>query len=174
MWAWMALAVVLPLGAIKSDSRFDYHFTLPKFDEWVFLGKYLAVHHQGETLATGAAGKLPFFSGLNCIDILGLNDYHIARTSAKNSLPGHGRFDTEYVFNRKPDLIGEYIFADGDLAWDLPRNVYEAHGYRLTYLVRNVSGAGDIIIKLDEKANRASVRRLIKAGYSFGVVTRVR
>lgn len=173
--AAMALVIASQLLALRLDPKFAYDFVRPKYDQWVHLGKFLAEQHPGQLLATGAAGKIPFFSGLRTIDTLGLNDHHIARTMAKGTIPGHGRFDMDYVFGRQPDLIAEHAYGDGDLVWGFSREVYEARGYRLTYLVRREDAAdGAPIVRVDDTMDRAQVGRLVAAGYTFGVLTRQR
>lgn len=58
--------------------------------------------------AVDAAGALPFWSELPSLDMLGLNDRHIARARAPGfgtGFLGHELGDGAYVFRRKPDLI---------------------------------------------------------------------
>jgi hypothetical protein len=51
-------------------------------------------------LAMDDAGLAPFLADRTTIDMLGLNDRHIAH------LPGaFGKFDIDYVLGRRPDLI---------------------------------------------------------------------
>jgi hypothetical protein len=71
----------------------------------------------GETFATAfaeerplwavtAAGCLPYFSCLPALDLLGLNDAHIARQQPDPSLSlAHDHGDGAYVLDRAPDLI---------------------------------------------------------------------
>lgn len=59
-------------------------------------------------LAVDAAGALPFWSELPCLDLLGLNDRYIATHPPPNF--GHGGIghelgDGAYVLRRRPDLI---------------------------------------------------------------------
>jgi len=59
-------------------------------------------------LACDAAGCLPYFSELPAVDMLGVNDRHIARTRPPRfgtGPLGHELGDGEYVLARKPDLI---------------------------------------------------------------------
>lgn len=69
-------------------------------------------------LACDPAGCLPYFSRLPSIDMLGLNDHHIARHRrpefGKGYL-GHDVGDGKYVLSRRPDLV---IFR-------LPAGTYE-------------------------------------------------
>ncbi|MFT5433056.1 MAG: arabinofuranosyltransferase, partial [Myxococcota bacterium] len=67
---------------------------------------------EGTTIAVHAAGGTPFTAdNRTYIDMLGLNDAHIARrviteTRAPfQSVPGHGKGDAAYVLKRQPDII---------------------------------------------------------------------
>lgn len=59
-------------------------------------------------LATSTAGSIPYFSGFKTIDMLGLNDAHIAHRDMKemgSGIAGHEKGDGAYVLSRNPDLI---------------------------------------------------------------------
>lgn len=59
-------------------------------------------------LAVTAAGGLPYWSELPCLDLLGLNDYHIARAPRPDfgaNWIGHETGDADYVLRRQPDLL---------------------------------------------------------------------
>lgn len=59
-------------------------------------------------LAVDAAGAVPFFSRLPCLDMLGLCDRTIARTPVPPDRAfsvGHNRGNGGYVLSRQPDLI---------------------------------------------------------------------
>lgn len=59
------------------------------------------------TIAVNAAGIVPYESGLPTIDMLGLNDVHIAHVwvpPGQGSV-GHEKHDMEYVLGRRPDII---------------------------------------------------------------------
>ena len=57
-------------------------------------------------IAVTAAGCIPYFSGLPALDMLGLNDKHIARLpSSPGGAIGHDKADGRYVLDREPDLI---------------------------------------------------------------------
>ncbi|HEY3496313.1 MAG TPA: hypothetical protein VGK73_16550 [Polyangiaceae bacterium] len=80
--------------------------------EWdgLAMGRTLraAFGEQRPLHAIDAAGALPFWSELPSLDMLGLNDRHIARTRSKDfgkGFMGHELGDGAYVFRRKPDLI---------------------------------------------------------------------
>ena len=64
------------------------------------------------TIALNTAGSTPFFAPQHrFIDMLGLNDRHIAHRQIKEQrtwmqqFPGHGKGDGQYVLSRQPDYI---------------------------------------------------------------------
>lgn len=73
------------------------------------VGKWLRENVGGDTtIALTAAGIVPFYSGLETIDLVGLNDVHIARTEVARfgrGEPGHEKYNSAYVLERRPDLI---------------------------------------------------------------------
>lgn len=59
-------------------------------------------------VAVDAAGAIPFYSGLRSLDMLGLNDAHIARHRDETfgqGIQGHELGDGAYVLSQEPDLI---------------------------------------------------------------------
>jgi len=58
-------------------------------------------------LAAGAAGCMPYFSGLNTLDLWGLNDRYLATHPLPNRKHrlGHRMGDLSYVLDREPDLL---------------------------------------------------------------------
>ncbi|MGC8737861.1 MAG: ArnT family glycosyltransferase [Candidatus Hydrogenedens sp.] len=59
-------------------------------------------------LATNTAGSVAYYSHLKIIDMLGLNDEHIAHREIKTlgkGFAGHEKGDGKYVLSRKPDYI---------------------------------------------------------------------
>ena len=58
-------------------------------------------------LAVNAAGIVPYVSGLRTLDMLGLNDEHIAhhRQRLGQGAIGHEKHDANYVLSRQPDVI---------------------------------------------------------------------
>lgn len=75
---------------------------------WRFIGGYL-----GNTLpptasvATLAIGAIGYESGLKIIDMYGIVDKNIAHKSMRTGggLPGHEKFDNQYVLRQRPDVI---------------------------------------------------------------------
>ncbi|NKB29431.1 MAG: hypothetical protein GKR99_18480 [Rhodobacteraceae bacterium] len=88
-----------------------------KQDEAAFMGRLLGLHFaetlpKGSTIALHTAGSTPYFATDNTfIDMLGLNDPHIARRNPVPMLatwqevPGHSKGDGAYVLEREPDVI---------------------------------------------------------------------
>ena len=63
---------------------------------------------EGDLLAIGTAGIIPYYTGLPTIDMWGLNDLHIAhKDSPWSGLgdAGHEKGDGKYVFEKRPELI---------------------------------------------------------------------
>ncbi|MDD3647190.1 MAG: hypothetical protein PHS44_01665 [Candidatus Dojkabacteria bacterium] len=75
-------------------------------------GLWLKNNFSSDTLiATNAAGAIPFYSELKTIDMLGLNDRHIAKRDMPDmgkGFPGHEKTDGIYILSQNPDII---IFA---------------------------------------------------------------
>jgi len=75
---------------------------------WADAGRFLREHaHPEDTMASPAAGAMPYFSELPNIDLFGLTDAEVAKHGHPNgSRPGHQRFATlEYVLRRRPTFI---------------------------------------------------------------------
>ncbi|WP_170479346.1 hypothetical protein [Ruegeria arenilitoris] len=156
-------------AALLTDRRLDYAFEKPKYDRWITLGKFLADKHPDALLATGAAGKLPYFSGLNTIDMLGLNTREIAFSEAHSFVPGHNKFDPDFVFSRSPDIICAHLFGSGSMTWGIEQDRYTDEGYHLVYLVRDRDVPGDEILDM-RNATKSEVADLIAAGYTYGCI----
>lgn len=64
------------------------------------------------TVATFAAGALPYYARVRCVDVLGLTDAHIAHAGHKdpNGTAGHISTDWPYVVSRRPDV---YVATGG-------------------------------------------------------------
>jgi len=74
------------------------------------IGLFLRHHfeHAQPLLAVDAAGSLPYYSHLPCLDLLGLNDRYLAHHRPEafgHGLIGHELGDANYVLAREPDLI---------------------------------------------------------------------
>jgi hypothetical protein len=75
---------------------------------------------QSTVIAVIPAGIIPYEARLPTIDMLGLSDEHIAHRRLKLGLfpAGHEKYDTDYVLDRRPDII---VLYDGltDLPWHI-------------------------------------------------------
>ena len=79
----------------------------------LIVGQYIATTiPEDQVIAVNTAGAIPYSAtGHRFIDMLGLNDAHIARVenvpllTAYQKRPGHGKGDGEYVLHRAPDVI---------------------------------------------------------------------
>jgi hypothetical protein len=77
------------------------------------VGEYIAQNWKpGALVALHTAGSTPFYSpDMTYIDMLGLNDKHIARRRVETAQtwwqrqPGHSKGDGAYVLSREPDYI---------------------------------------------------------------------
>jgi hypothetical protein len=75
---------------------------------WAEQGRFLRLHAKpGDTMASVAAGALPYHAGLPNLDLLGITDAETARRGAyTGSRPGHQRFATrDYVVSRPPTFL---------------------------------------------------------------------
>lgn len=166
--AIVLLMQLRPLCPFSPDKRFDY--SLNRYDRWITLGRFLKENYPGRTLAVDAAGKIPYFSGMTSIDMLGLNDEHIGHTETDFFAPGHNKKDPDYVLARNPDLIACWIGPDMNLYWGLTREKYERAGYAPMHLV--YSGKfppGDSVIGVRGLSEK-EMSRLISHGYNYAVV----
>ncbi len=163
-------AGIVQLSVITLDPRFEYSY--PKFDRWETLGMFLAREHAGEIIAIDAAGKVPFFSGLETIDMLGLNDKTIAKTTDRKAYrfePGHNKFAPSYVLSRSPDLIATWIDPNLNLGLGLWRKRYERAGYRLRYLLNSGDRSKEHNI-IDLRSTSESPVALVLRDYRYAVL----
>lgn len=92
------------------------------------IGRWLRDNVPDETLiAVIAAGAIPFESGLRTIDMVGLNDEYIAHRDLDVGLlpAGHEKYDSEYVLDRRPDII---ILADFLTDYPFDEGAYSSLG----------------------------------------------
>jgi arabinofuranosyltransferase len=168
-----ACCLLLQLSALNRQDR-RFAFRMDRYDHRLALARVLKRHEPRGVLAIDAAGKVPYWTGLVTIDILGLNDRHIARLpDARPFHVGHTKSDPDYVLSRHPDLIAAWIASPAlDLMWGFSRAKYTAAGYRLKYLVNaGESSRGSDVVDA-HRLDSAAVRQLILQGYRYGVLAR--
>jgi hypothetical protein len=88
------------LAIIRHDGR--------DVERWSELGRWLRDNlPPGEFVALNPVGAVGYYSGRGVIDMLGINDAHIARAPAMlgKGPAGHERADGAYVLSRRPALI---------------------------------------------------------------------
>jgi len=172
--AGLVLLAAIQLSALRADPRFEFTSAEKKYDRGVQLGRFLRQEHPHALLAADAMGKVPFFSGLRTIDMLGRSDRSIAHRRAEDSASvGLNRTDSEYVLNRKPDLIAVRLRPNLDGLWGLTRSRYLEAGYRIRYLVytgREKPSFWLFDASLFPLRQRA---RLYLRGYTYGVLQHI-
>jgi hypothetical protein len=75
---------------------------------WRDLGLWFNNHSQpDDVIAVTAAGAIPYFAERPAIDMLGLNDIHIAHEGHidDSKMTAHKRYDGDYVLDREPEFI---------------------------------------------------------------------
>ena len=104
-------AVVLQgVRGVESINRLQGHLT-DAGRNWLGAGKVLGQLFDQDAprtvIATTAAGAIPFFAGLETVDMLGLNDVWVAHHGlAIGSVPGHQRRATAtYLLERRVKLV---------------------------------------------------------------------
>ncbi len=94
---------------VGGEHRRVFYVEKPADADRKVVGQWLKENVGGDTtIALTAAGIVPFYSGLETIDLVGLNDVHIARTEVARfgrGEPGHEKYNSAYVLERRPDLI---------------------------------------------------------------------
>ena len=115
-WAYLAGAVVLAVQLNPGPALAEW---LVFRKETLFKGENVALTRLGlylrdrtapeTTVAFHWAGLAAYFAERTAIDVLGKSDRHIARMSVDRFIPGHSKWDWDYVIHdRKPDiLLGE-------------------------------------------------------------------
>ena len=165
-----AVPLGLQLSPLVYDGRFDYR--TKEYDMWAELGTFLGNTHPGATLAIDAAGKVPFYSHLPTIDMLGLNDAHIGMMKTAFTAVGHSKIDPDYVMSRHPDLISAWLTPQMEMGWGIGTARYLSEGYCLRYLVQSdrPKPAAPII---DFWKTDVPLTALYAAGYRYGVIEHV-
>ncbi|HUN66437.1 MAG TPA: hypothetical protein VMW43_10080 [Bacteroidota bacterium] len=119
----IGIIALLLAGSVYHEQRFEYRQAegiepvgqlrghLEREDEnWAGIGKMLDTlfrHDRSVTIATTAAGAIPYFSKLPTIDMLGVNEPWIARFGIPASdIPGHQRISPlSYLLRRRVNLV---------------------------------------------------------------------
>lgn len=111
---WTTVGAIAGLTLFFTDQVFDPENQRARHERWewegksvgLFLGRHFAP--SGARLATDSAGALPYFSRLETIDMLGINDRTLATNRPKDfgrGALGHELGNGDYVLSREPDLV---------------------------------------------------------------------
>lgn len=116
-------------------------------------------------VAVDAAGAIPFFSELRSLDMLGLNDAHIARhhdESFGRGVQGHELGDGEYVLSQEPDIIVAGVSGSSRLAFRGGREMEADPRFHERYRRARIFGDDPVPVRFNIHARlegRAGVRR---------------
>jgi hypothetical protein len=114
VWAFVTAAVVILVYLLVAQPRVQTSRdrvvrTRVRYDALAMIGQWLRGEVPEEaSLAVNVAGAVPFYSELTTIDMLGLNDVHIAHRTMPDmgeGLAGHEKHDAEYVLSKRPTFI---------------------------------------------------------------------
>ena len=104
--AMLALFVALQVSALQNRRAL--------IERWEWDGEVVGLMlkrgfgEEQPLLAVTAAGCLPFWSELPALDMLGLNDYYLARNRPENfgaGYLGHELGDGAYILEQRPDVV---------------------------------------------------------------------
>lgn len=120
--------IFIPANQYAKDERWEF--------EGIHLGNRLRkIFPENTLIAVTAAGCIPYSSELPSVDMLGLNDYFLARNPPSNFGSGalaHELGDAKYVMRRNPDLI---IFSIGsELNFNIGDQLKENKTFRANYI----------------------------------------
>lgn len=109
-------------------------------------------------IATNTAGSIPYFSKLPTIDMLGLNDKHIAHREIKNmgaGQVGHEKGDGDYVLSRKPDYI-QFASASGSAKPQFlgDREIFSSKEFKNNYKLKTFRLPNGRSVQLYEKIQK--------------------
>jgi hypothetical protein len=125
------------------SGRLNYDgFRVHVSEQWRNMGLWLRTHSAPtDVVAVSAAGAIPYFSERSSIDMLGINDIHIAHDGAisETSPPGHKRHDAAYVLDREPDFIVLNNIEEQGQVLPVEGPSLTANGIRLSELPSNVA-----------------------------------
>lgn len=123
----MALTLVLCIGTVNNFSILTgifYSYRVERVEElvnhlyaprenWVAIGKRFKELFGGTDVRLGvyAAGAIPYYSELDCVDLFGLTDSHVPLIGEKfSSMPGHRIIaPMQYVVDREVNILVEPI-----------------------------------------------------------------
>jgi hypothetical protein len=108
---WSVATAFLPRWTLFSGRHGSEHDAIVRVQridrDYFVVGRFLrAALDPGTLIATNAAGIVPYESELPTVDMLGLNDAHIAHAiHDRRGFVGHQTHDASYVIERNPAVI---------------------------------------------------------------------
>jgi len=137
------------------------------------LGDYLrATAPPGSTLAIEVAGVVPFESSLPTIDMLGLNDAHIAHaiTATGEARAGHEKEDPDYVLARHPQYIAVGMTSRGRPGRGLDRPGFDDQYARIALVRMNASVVSpDLVLPITPEVD---VEAAMRQGFTYALYQR--
>lgn len=162
----VCIQVFIPANQYAKDERWEF--------DGMHLGNRLKNIFPNNTLiAVTAAGCIPYFSELPTVDMLGLNDYFLARNPPSNFGNGalaHELGDANYVMRRNPDLI---IFGTGsELNFNIGDQLKENMIFKTNYIkVLAKDNVNQYIMFINKYGKNAGIKlkdnQLTIPGYLF-------
>ncbi len=137
------------------------------------LGDYLKqAAPPGATLAIDAAGVVPFISGLTTLDMLGLNDAHIAHTATATGegVAGHEKTDPQYILARHPTYIAvgmSKLTTGGRPGRGLDLPGFDAQYTRVALVQMNASVVSPNLVLV--LTPRTDIQAAIDNGFTYGL-----
>ncbi|MCA9653177.1 MAG: hypothetical protein H6712_33985 [Myxococcales bacterium] len=114
---WLrAAAVLLPALGVGARAQLQHGLAeghgFANVQRWALVGRWLAEHHPGETIATVPVGAMAHASGLRTLDLVGITSREVARAGGtvptelmRRNWLGHERHATQWVLDQAPELI---------------------------------------------------------------------
>jgi hypothetical protein len=101
------------------NSRGLEMYFVPQMRAWAEIGQWIKEKTPSDfTIATDAAGLIPYYSERYTYDMFGLTDVHIAHQELDNMGSGivaHEKTDPQYILNQQPDcIVSTWMDADGN------------------------------------------------------------
>jgi hypothetical protein len=137
------------------------------------LGDYLKqTAPPGATLAIDAAGVVPFVSGLSTLDMLGLNDTHIAHTATATGegVAGHEKTDPQYILAQRPTYIAvgmSKLTTGGRPGRGLDLPGFDAQYTRVALVQMNASVVSPNLVLIITP--QTDIQAAIDSGFTYGL-----
>jgi hypothetical protein len=133
--AVLTLVVLATLGSsnfrLLQRSTAGTHAQVLMAKRWSEVGRWFHANAAPDsTMASIVVGAIPYYSGLVCIDLLGLTDATVSREGAvyREGAVGHQRYHTDSVLARRPTYI---VFNQSGLYDEPSSKIGLRHAYAL-------------------------------------------